>query len=649
MHTRKIIALSLGLGIPFLIIMALVSRLFMHRHSKNDKQDIYTVDGSNAEPRRLSRKPSSWKLLFASKQKDENSKWVPTLSGVIKAGDEGLWSSALFTNPHGHPGEISFDAICEMFANELRSRSMTERFAYSVEIGKFLNSAKQGAPGPRRAQSLSYMRTNVGRGDMAPLAKRKSLDISVVEKGLGRSLSIKRPAAVLVPMGNGLAEQDNTSNTQRTWMKEGRPAEYYHGRMSVRITSAELAMLSVILGSSITNGAGANIDRGAFGISLWSTSTDDGRYQVSLRQHKRSISQMPSSGSGHSPTFAKHLACGCLPMSQDAKSVNSVLITDEAFETIRSGAPFTVRKRSQQTAQAKFLAALPSSREPSFHAIEPSTKSGPSTPLIDAIALLPFTGGLVPLASAPLIKTIQFVASGGQHPGRLLQRLEGLVDKVQRHSPSLTIFGPLHSAQNTGLLFRERERLGKLATGDATEALADKVARVQRYTTLLERLMALIPDTKPQDVLAAVKEATKKEMQRSYADAVAAATSPLRTALDAHSPVSDARTSRKPPSSSSSSSSPPACRSPCPSLASASSGSEASRPGCASAGPGARDLGKQVEGLLKAELPLSVEQVAAVARLVCVAWTRSVGVVAWGQEEEGWRVPGLEGRDGILV
>lgn len=626
MQLRTIIAVSLGFGIPVLIVMALVSRFFVHRHSKTAKQDLYTVDRDNSDSYQLPRRSSSWKQLFTPKQKDADSKWVPTLSGIIKAGDEGLWSSSLFSNPHGHPGEVSFEAICEMFAKELRPRSMTERSAYSGEIGKFINSAKRGAPGPRRVQSVSYKRVNTGRGDVALPAQRKSLDISSIERGLGRSLSIKRPAPVLVPMGNGLVAQDKTVAAQHAWTKDGRPAEYHDDRMSVRLTSAELVSLSLMLGSSITSIAGdaegiaASTDKGAFGLSIKITTADNGKHLVSLRQHKRSVSQMPSSGSGHSPLFAKHFACGSLPFSQDGKSINSFLITDDTLDALRSGAPLTMRKRSQRSSQAHFLATLPSSCDLAFYSLEASTKSSPQTPLIDAIAQLPFTGGLTPLASTPLISTIQFIASGGLHPGRVLQRLEALVDKVQRHSPDLTIFGPLHELKNTGLLFRERERLAKVSSGAITETLLDKVARVHRYVTLLQRLMALVPDTKPQDILAAVQEATKKELQRAYADAIAA-----------HTSVGSPSIAR---------------RSPRSSLGSASNGTIRSRR--SNTFP-ERNLGKQVEALLKAELPFSVEMVARVARLVVVAWTLSVGVVAWEVSQEGWRVPELEGLSGGMI
>jgi hypothetical protein len=643
MHTGKLIALCCGILVPILIVtMALVLRLFVHRHSKiNSKHDVYTLEGTSSEPNRLPRRSNSFKQLFASRPKDVNSEWVPTLSAIVKAGDEGLWSSALFTNPHGHPGEVSYEAICEMFANELRPRSLSERSAYSGKIGKFINSAKRGSTSPRRVKSMSHKRSSTGQGDDSTstqrrsLDNRRSLDITAIEKGLGRGLSVKRSVPVLVTLGNGLVEPETTSAAQHAWMKEDRPAQYYNGRTGMELTSAEIAALSILLGSLITdapnNGevAPEDLDEGAFGISILSTPSKDGGRIISLRRHKRSTSQLSSNGSGHSPLFAKHIACGSLPFSPETNSTNTILISNETLEAVRSGAPLTMRKRSQQTPQAKFLAALPSSRELTFHALEASTKSSPPTPLIDAIAQLPFVGGLTPLASTPLISTVHFIATGGIHPGRLLQRLESLVDKLQRHSPHLTIFGPLHSPQHAGLLFRERERLARIATGAVTEDLADKVARMQRYTTLLQRLMALIPDMKPQDVLPAVMEATKAELQRSYADAVTAHSSAPPSPLnDTHCPLSDARSSSRPS----------ARRSPRSSIGAGSSATSR----LSTTFP-ANNLGKQVETLLKSELPFSVEMVAVVARLVVVAWTLSVGRVAWEEGEDGFRVPDLEG------
>ena len=53
------------------------------------------------------------------------------------------------------------------------------------------------------------------------------------------------------------------------------------------------------------------------------------------------------------------------------------------------------------------------------------------------------------------------------------------------------------------------------------------------------------------------------------------------------------------------------------------------------------NLGKQVEQVLKQDLPLSIPTIGFIARMVIVAWTLSVEPVAWEEGEQGFRVPDL--------
>jgi hypothetical protein len=152
MQTKYIIAASVVLGLFSLSIMALVTRILLH--TKDTDNGIDSTDGSSQQLHHLLKISTSWKRMFASKQVRERESWVPTLSGIIKAGDEGLFSSALFANLHGHPGEPSLQALYEVFAKELRSRPMTERSTYAGGIPQFLSSTRrirEGAkeePGP---------------------------------------------------------------------------------------------------------------------------------------------------------------------------------------------------------------------------------------------------------------------------------------------------------------------------------------------------------------------------------------------------------------------------------------------------------------------------------------------------------------------
>jgi hypothetical protein len=462
---------------------------------------------------------------------------------------------------------------------------------------------------------------------------------------------VKKQASALVSMRSGPRDDDAQRTIKKFWMKEGQTARYEDGKLSIKVTSAELASLSVILGSQLSKGLDkqdALIENTAYGISITVMPTQDAKHQVTLTQQKRSRSQRHAQGSGISPLFARHLAAGSLPYLQDKVGVHSLLITDESFEALQAGASLYTHPYIARMPQSKFLASLPSSREPRFHILATSTEVHTSNTLLDAIAALPFSGGLAPLASAPLIKTVQFIASAGLPHARLLQRLEQLVDKVHRHTPQLPIFGPLYESQNAGLLFRERERLGKLASDPTTpDTLADKTSRMSRYTTLLERLMALVPDFKPQDALSAVQEATKQELQRAYQQAVTAHTSstPRKSAESICSPVSVSDTHRVKRQSAS----PRGSHRHSNRSSTLSSDITDTSPALSSLEYKERSLAKQIEHVLKSELPLDIATIAFVARMVIVAWTLSVGVVAWEDGEEGFKVPDLEALGKIVM
>ncbi|PSN68236.1 hypothetical protein BS50DRAFT_633849 [Corynespora cassiicola Philippines] len=652
MQQKAIIALSLVLSLSFLAAMVLIARfLWNHKSSKDSTPApaaIDNTDGSSAMPKieqrlsRISLDASAFKKVFAPKK--EKGHQVPSLSGLIKAGDEGVYSSAMFNHSHGNPGDLFLESLYDAFANELRGRPASDRSAYSTAISKFATTSKGGL---RRAQSVKP--TKHGRPEVAPKPQRTSLDLA--EKGLSRSRS-RRLSPILVSTSSTLLSTDGAalSPIHSSWINEVQHAQYFDGHAGVVVSTSELAALSVILGTPLSIAQSSpnaeksqevvSVRKGAFNISITGIPLDDGNYRISLRQHKRRIAQLPAKGSGYSPLFAKHLASGALPYSQDKKAVNTIIITNETLEALRLGAGLQLQKAISHTRGSKFLSSIPNSRAPAYHVLAPSATSTSIQLLLHAVASLPFTGGLVPLASAPVIKTVHFIATAGLPPARLLQRLDALVEKVQRHAPSLQLFGPLLEDAHAGLLYRERERLGKLATGALThEALADKTARMHRYITLLERLMHLVPDMKPQDVRDAVREATKKEMERAYEDAVNAhisGESEVSTTLPLHS--LPRRQSKRLSAGSS--------------LSSALFGAGAgSSEGTASPSPVPTDilsprssstfpvhnLGRQVEQVLKVSLPFNVESIAMVARMIIVAWTLSVETVAWDDGEEGFR------------
>jgi hypothetical protein len=633
MNKSHIVALSVVFGLCGLLIMALVTRLFMQKHAKHHAIDESSItDGSNEHQHQhqFARIATSWQRTFSPKQQQIRSQhWVPTLSGLIKAGDEGLFTSHLFNKLHAYPGELSLQALYDLFAEELRSRPATDRATYSVNLSRFSSDTKLVNRSSRRAQSKLHSTTDKALSAHSRPSRTNS-GLAAAERGLARTLSVRKPTSALVAGYSGAKEQAKATCVNTSWMEDGQKSELHNGNLGVKITPVELVALAILLGCPLeVRGEGNNkaIHDGAFGISISRVETDFGEYQVTLRQHKYNTSDMPIRGPGVSTLYSKHLAASFLPFAQHSDSVESILVTSHTLTILQAGSPVHLDESNFNTSQTEFLNSLPHSQTLRFHLLSASTEAQTSNPLIDAISTLPFAGGLTPLASIPIIQAAQFIASGGLTAARLLQRLEGLVDKVNKEAPHLNIFGPLYAPRNVALAYRERDRLGRLAT-DAmtTDSLADKTSRMSRYVTLLERLMALVSGVEPQDVLAAVKEATKKELERSYLEAVATHADKSRpsSVVDAHACAdSDARSDRL--SITSNEASMRSINSPRSSTVFPS-----------------ENLSKQVEQILKMELPLSIDTIATVARLVIFAWTLSVEKVAWEEGEEGYRVPSFD-------
>ncbi|KAL1602576.1 hypothetical protein SLS60_005992 [Paraconiothyrium brasiliense] len=626
-------------SLVLLSIMVVVARfLWSHNRSSKDQPEAGSERSNDPVQQETSLLSRARSVKLFSAPKKERGHWVPTPSGIIKAGDENIFSSSLFNVQHGMPGELSLQDVYDAFSHELRNRAAAERATYTSEINKFLASTKK----VQRTQSVSVSPPR--RPDIPKRASRKSVDIvrksmDLGDLGIGRSRSVKKLLSPsLVPLHNSFPlEAGGPGSVHTYWDQDLQHALLFQGHTSVPVTGHELAALSVVLGSPVDISldaqnekceSWANTYKGALGVSIAATATSDGSYHISLASNKRNVSQLPAKGSGYSTLHAKHLASGSLPFASDRKTINSILITAETLSHLKAGKHLYLQPTGADTKGSQFLARLPNARAPNFHALAPSETANHTSRLLHAIGDLVFTGGFTPFASIPLIQTVRFVASGGLVPGRLLQRLDALVEKVHRQAPHLQLFGPLLENTNAHLRFRLNERLAKLARGTLTdEALADKVARMSRYTTLLERLIALVPDMRPADVVSAVREGLKSEMERSYEDAVAAhliggtiLSTPSSKRTSSVSRKDTRRRSR---------------------LSDRSSGT-ASPDGPGSGRPSStfpvHNLGRQVEDVLKGSLPLDVQTVVHVARLVLVAWTLSVEGVAWEEGEVGFRV-----------
>ncbi|XP_014561930.1 hypothetical protein COCVIDRAFT_33162 [Bipolaris victoriae FI3] len=639
--------------------MVLVTRFWLPKHPKYDanQEDKLSKDTKAEQQPQVTPISISFKRLFLPKQDSAKTPWVPNISAVIKAADEGLISSALFTSLEGEDGQIPLSALYSAFEKEIRARYPLERYPYATDVTKSHTLARKPSGALGRSKSVS----GTSRAEAGLKIQRKSMDLSMTELGRAKSLVVKKWSSPLVSMRNGLPSDGSRQTGKKTWAKDGQKAKVDKGRTTITITPAELTALAIIFGSEPKRNVDKTVlvsEMGAYNISIVPVQTGGSKYHITLQQTKRNKSQWHAQDSGVSPLFAKHLAAGSIPFAQDAQNTHSILITPSTLEAIQAGSPLTSHAITNSTKQTTLLSSLPSSLPPRFYTLTPSTSLQPPTTLLNAIAALPFSRGLTPLASTPLIETVSFIAAGGIAPGKLLPRLEALVAKLHRHSPHLSLFGALYEQRNAKALHRERERLRRLGVDPTTpDSRGDKAARMSRYVALLERLMALVPDMKPSEVLKKVEEGVKSEIADAYARATGTGTS--RAGSTAPNNAIATATAAQPAAQLAV----PAPKSESPErrlrrrsnrlsfVSRASSGSSVSFGTDDGVGG---DLGKQVERVLKAELPLDIRTVAFVARMVIVAWTLSVDAVAFegegAESEEGdYKIPDFTGWDRIVM
>ncbi|KAK1912247.1 hypothetical protein P3342_009848 [Pyrenophora teres f. teres] len=119
MRSNEIIAASVIPLVFFLAAMALVTRFL-----QSSTPPI--TDGKTERQVQLSHISTAWKRLINPKTDVNKIYWVPSLSGIIKAGDEGLFSSALFASLQGtldqyHSRPCTMHSPTNFEPNELRT------------------------------------------------------------------------------------------------------------------------------------------------------------------------------------------------------------------------------------------------------------------------------------------------------------------------------------------------------------------------------------------------------------------------------------------------------------------------------------------------------------------------------------------------
>ncbi|OCL04136.1 hypothetical protein AOQ84DRAFT_346672 [Glonium stellatum] len=556
---------------------------------------------------------------------------MPTFSEFIKAGDSYAYSSSMFDWIPQNNEVVSWKPLYRSLFDELvwmrkeqvtdpsrpisrliittpkhmktskrkpalQQRSPQLRFVVFRVLARIIGSINRVRDEAQSMERHMLYYRDYTEGNQQSLKSKNAADIS--EKGLEHAQSgnaapklVKnfRTLRSLNP-NNSTDPNFETLYSESIWADNLRKISLREERPYIEISAEELAALSFVLGIPIAladNSGSVDLESfGAFGISLRSHRSLDGVHHLHFGYRQRDISQRPSKGSGYSTIFAKNLACGSLPFSQDKNVIHTILVDETAVKSLKRGLNTINATATALTPQTELLSRLPSLAASRFYRVSRPNNHPISLALISfpaAVATLPFAGGLTAMASLHLISAIRFTASGGLVLGKLLQRLEDLIHKVHRHAPSLELFGEYLLDGNRRHWIKTAGYLDYLPSVYDTD-IPTGVARVGRYVTLLERIVALAPDAGI-DPVADVSQACRLEVERAYDAAVSNYAKNARDSVQMNESIF-------------------------------------------------KDIGEEMADILKKPIPFDVKTCARIARLIIVAWTYQVGIVTWTEDEK---------------
>ena len=430
---------------------------------------------------------------------------LPTIVGLLKAGEAGVWSSELAEGMVAIDNAASWRPLYEAFFRNLTQyddRMIVPEAAHYLKKVEFW---KRYLPNNITSSVHQAERRHAQR---LALYKTKTADPATL-------VSCMRP---LDYIGNSDVRDtdDPLQGPDSIWVSDMQDIWIHNSKPCIKVSKEELAALAVSLGivlewhdTTRTEFHGV----GAFGISL--NGRHDGQvFSLQLKKAGVARTRDPTMGSGYSVLFAKHMACGFLPFAQTTEWTRTIRVTATILEALRRGDDIADPKvRPEKSTSLSFLLGLPR-RKPVdvYDAVHAAADTSTSTfgkilnssfQLLDsenpkrwtwpsAVAGIAF-GGLVPLATRNLVEVVRYTAQGvdtvGSHGDEAYfpEQLERMVNWAHQHTSAHHLFGtqgvPSRIAAAVGV-----DHFSNLPTNFGVSTVATMFSR---YAVLLERLLAL--------------------------------------------------------------------------------------------------------------------------------------------------------------
>jgi hypothetical protein len=450
------IATCVGLVALILTGAALLTQRYLRQWDKDPGRDA--VEAAKVGIFR-SRKPSYLQVVRGHRTV---LPVVPTVTSLIEAGDLGLWTSATLASIRASP---SLAGWVPLFENVVCSISThipaptTTTTAACAGIDLFLARArnKLASGHPLRDRLRFYQPSSTRR--LVCCIRR--LDSHLLPRiGLGTSRppdsTAATPASVSVPSASWKPKSDIL------WLMP--PSD----SLCVPISAGEVLALAAILSVPLeVNDYTQRVKgTGAFGASLSIGNTTPSRVELSIGRSS-GIATTPDlthgeygASSGYSTVMAKHIAFGCVPLSENDFWNLAVYVTEGVFEAIRQGRAIADAVEGYGGVAIQYLWQLPAAKDVDayFHSASGWVEDGSCIGAVQTAGGMPVMlrpwktldphgktpsyaatwpravvgiafGGLVPQASSLVVDAVSFTIGGTGLSG-CLNGLENLLNDL---------------------------------------------------------------------------------------------------------------------------------------------------------------------------------------------------------------------------
>ncbi|KAK7221320.1 hypothetical protein V2G26_009323 [Clonostachys chloroleuca] len=291
----------------------------------------------------------------------------------------------------------------------------------------------------------------------------------------------------------------------------------------VEVSEEEIAALSLTMGVELRAEEYLPHGVGPFG-SLILSETDDCMSKLKVVYHDTGKGERIG-GSGYSILFAKHMACGCLPFATDATNgwVHTIYISNVVHNSIISGQGVSNKVAGAPEDAVMYLNNLPPPGNTNFYRAAELVNGGTKgsiysfAPGISTVGTWPEAvtrisfGGLAPMATQTLVDSVKFTVGGEMDSSDELKKLNELINRVivvadNQAGGRVPLFGA-----------DQRELSHKMGMGEVyfptpgnNGNIRQVVKDLAKYTTLLEYLIARTPTP----LVDAGAASTPQEVQR---------------------------------------------------------------------------------------------------------------------------------------